>query len=248
MKIFTILFVFMLSLPQSSEAKVQIVGTRFILHEGSKVIKIKTNNLGDNSALVQAWIDNGNMDSQPYSKNMPMRIYPPIIKISKDDSQIFKVISSNILMRKDRESVFWVNFLEIPPKNITKYNLSTLGIAVRTRMKVFYRPKMLNGSPYDAVKNLKFSLENKKRSDIDIVAINQSPYYVNINDIIFDGKVSEKHVMLPPFSKQKVGHISNNNSENIITSGIHIKWLNDYGVVKSQSYQFDKGVYLVKSH
>ncbi|QGY26852.1 fimbria/pilus periplasmic chaperone [Escherichia coli] len=44
---------------------------------------------------------------------------------------------------KDRESVFWFNVLELPPKPDAEKvaNQSLLQLAFRTRIKLFYRPE-----------------------------------------------------------------------------------------------------------
>jgi chaperone protein EcpD len=57
---------------------------------------------------------------------------------------------------QDRESVFWLNVLEIPPKPVGKAN--HIQLTVRSRLKLFYRPAGLAGSPKAAVAQLRWRL------------------------------------------------------------------------------------------
>ncbi len=55
--------------------------------------------------------------------------------------------TASSVLPKDRESVFWFNVLEVPPKPdaATVANQSLLQLAFRTRIKLFYRPEALKG-------------------------------------------------------------------------------------------------------
>lgn len=65
---------------------------------------------------------------------------------------------------KDRESVFWFNVLEVPPKPdaAKAANQSLLQLAFRTRIKLFYRPEGLSGISSDAPLALKWSGQHLK--------------------------------------------------------------------------------------
>lgn len=65
---------------------------------------------------------------------------------------------------KDRESVFWFNVLEVPPKPdaAKAANQSLLQLASCTRIKLFYRPEGLSGIPSDAPLALKWSGQHLK--------------------------------------------------------------------------------------
>ncbi|MCV5656029.1 fimbria/pilus periplasmic chaperone, partial [Escherichia coli] len=67
--------------------------------------------------------------------------------------------TASSVLPKDRESVFWFNVLEVPPKPdaATATNQSLLQLAFRTRIKLFYRPEGLKGNPSDAPLALKWS-------------------------------------------------------------------------------------------
>lgn len=105
---------------------------------------------------------------------------------------------------QDRESLFWFNVLEIPPKskNVDKENLNQLQLAFRTRIKFFFRPDGLKGTPGDAAKGLTWT-QKKDGNAIKLVAHNSSPYNISVSTVTF--KTGPKtyeviHQAVAPFS------------------------------------------------
>lgn len=88
--------------------------------------------------LAQAWIE----DEQGNKINAPLTALPPLQRVeplSKGQVKLLMVGNARSLPQ-DRESLFYFNVREIPPKS-TKAN--TLQIALQTRIKLFYRPESL---------------------------------------------------------------------------------------------------------
>lgn len=54
---------------------------------------------------------------------------------------------------KDRESVFYLNIFDIPTKLENKQDKNVLQLAIKSRIKLFYRPKELTTSPEEIYKN-----------------------------------------------------------------------------------------------
>ena len=69
----------------------------------------------------------------------PLIVLPPIQRIEPGDKSQIKVQSLPDIAKlpQDRESVFYFNLREIPPRS-NKPNV--LQIALQTRIKLFYRP------------------------------------------------------------------------------------------------------------
>ncbi|MBD9063022.1 MAG: fimbrial chaperone, partial [Enterobacter cloacae] len=129
---------------------------------------------------------------------------------------------------KDKESLFWFNVLEVPPKAKESDNQSMLQLAFRTRIKLFFRPTGLKGEPTDAAKNLKWS-QTRQGQKIVLSAKNDSPYYVSLASaaLISGGKSYEIEThYIEPFSSQTM------NVKNYTSSGnSKITWqaINDFG-------------------
>lgn len=102
-----------------------------------------------------------------------------------------------VALPSDRESVFYLNVLDIPPTPENLKGTNTLQLAIKSRIKLFYRPSGLNGGAGEALKNVDIQANGK-----GFKIINKSPYYLTVANI--DNK-DKKHllvdsVMVAPFS------------------------------------------------
>jgi len=140
-------------------AGIQIAGTRVIYPESQTEVTVRVRNDNGGARLLQAWVDDGDSSATAESSKAPFLITPPISRIDPNKGQALRLVRTGAAaLPSDRESVFWLNVLEIPPrpKNADQENL--LQFAVRTRMKIFYRPTHLQGSPAEAHKAVTWSL------------------------------------------------------------------------------------------
>lgn len=87
--------------------------------------------------LAQAWVE----DAQGKKIESPLMALPPLQRVEPGSkSQIKLQVNSTTQLPQDRETLFYFNLREIPPKS-NKPN--TLQIALQTRVKLFYRPAAL---------------------------------------------------------------------------------------------------------
>jgi P pilus assembly chaperone PapD len=66
---------------------------------------------------VQSWIDTGDPTALPEKINVQFVIMPPITRIDAGKGQMLRLIYTGGTLADDRESIFWLNILAIPPKN-----------------------------------------------------------------------------------------------------------------------------------
>ena len=161
-------------------ASVVMNGTRFVYREGEGEIAVKVSNVGNLPALTQAWIDDGNESATPEMVDVPFNLTPPIARVETGKSQTLRVAYTGGDLPGDRESQFWINVLEVPPKadNDTSDN-GQVQLAFRYRLKLFYRPKGLAGSPEAAARDLRWSVPEGG----GIAVGNDSAYHVTVNDV-----------------------------------------------------------------
>src|SRR5437868_8331382 len=138
----------MLSLHWPASASVLLGGTRVILGEKDRQASIPVKNTGTSPYVVQTWIDAGEGQNKT-----PLLVTPPLSRLDPGMENILRIIRVGGGLPADRESVFRLNVKEIPEKADAKEN--TLQVAVRTRIKLFYRPSNLPGKPSDARTHLK---------------------------------------------------------------------------------------------
>lgn len=140
----------------SAHAGMQIVGTRIVYPSQSREVTVNIKNTGTGSAsmrLVQVWVGDGDPDATAESTKAPFTATPPVSRIDGGQGQSVRLMyTGGVPLPQDRESVFYFNMLEIPPKPETTDNY--LQFAVLTRIKVFYRPENLPGDPIRAGEGL----------------------------------------------------------------------------------------------
>ena len=176
-------FVTCMAFSSSSIADIVISGTRVIYKSDQKSVNVRLENKGNNPLLVQSWLDTGDDNAEPGSITVPFTATPPVSRIDAKRGQTIKLMyTASTSLPKDRESVFWFNVLEVPPKPDAEKvaNQSLLQLAFRTRIKLFYRPDGLKGNPSEAPLALKWfwsgsegkaSLASGKRYPIDVKMI-----------------------------------------------------------------------------
>ncbi|KHK60408.1 hypothetical protein PI86_03710 [Burkholderia sp. A9] len=130
---------------QQATASVIISGTRVIYPAGDREITVKMDNTGKQPALVQAWIDAGDLKSRPGTVKVPFVLMPPVFRIDPAKGQTVRIVYTGDPLPQDKESVFWLNVLDIPPKVEESSSTTALQLAFRSRIKLFFRPAGLDG-------------------------------------------------------------------------------------------------------
>jgi chaperone protein EcpD len=130
-----------------AHASVVIGGTRVVFPAQDGEVTVRLTNDNASPALIEAWIDRGDPHSTPDKVDVPFLITPPLFRMEPHKDQSLRIIATPATLPADRESLFWLNVLEIPPKptgaQFAGKNL--LQFAIRSRLKFFYRPANLPG-------------------------------------------------------------------------------------------------------
>ncbi|MCW7763923.1 pilus assembly protein [Photorhabdus luminescens] len=159
----------------SAHANIVINTTRVIYPANNKEVSVQLLNAGDQPSLVQSWIDDGDPNSTPETAKVPFLLTPPVVKIDGNNGQQLRIKYINSNLPADRESLFYLNVLDIPPvaENIGEKNI--MQIAIRTRIKFFYRPDKLSISPKQIQQHIAL-----KREGNQLKLENSSPYFMNV--------------------------------------------------------------------
>ena len=152
--------ILMLSTLMYSQAKagVVITGTRLVYPASQKEVTVKLNNNGARPVLVQSWVDDGDLQSSPTSSKAPFVLSPPVSRIDPSKGQSLRLMFSGAALPSSKESVFWLNVLEIPPKADGPTDMNVLQMAFRSRIKIFYRPDGLPGNVNDAPQQVQWKV------------------------------------------------------------------------------------------
>ncbi|MDU4350052.1 MAG: molecular chaperone, partial [Klebsiella michiganensis] len=125
--------------------------TRIILNQSDKSVSVRlTNQSTTIPFLAQSWIeDKDNKKSRNY-----ITAVPPMVRLEAGEQVQVRLIPQPTLTQlpADRESLFYFNVREIPPRSEQK---NVMQIAMQSRIKIFWRPKAVE------VKNGQVNLTGK---------------------------------------------------------------------------------------
>jgi len=151
----------------SSLAALSVDQTRYIFESNRESVSIVVENAAKQTYGGQMWVENREgTDTRP-----AFIVTPSFFKVSGESKQVLRVVNVLKTMPEDKESVFWVNLQEIPPVN----KEGGLSIALRTKVKLFYRPADLMRGREVAEEDLSLV---KTRDKTELV--NTTPYVFTI--------------------------------------------------------------------
>ena len=190
-----------------AHASVVITGTRVIYPADQREVSVKLNNNGSEPALVQSWIDDGDADAKAKQKPMPFTLLPPVARLDPGKGQTLRLMYTQDPLPKDRESVFFLNVLEIPPRPSTEMqDQNLLQMAFRSRIKIFFRPLGLPGNPNEAPSQVTWQVvKTDGGQGFALKGENPTAYHVNLADAAaaFDGTTFRSDGgMIPPLGSQ----------------------------------------------
>lgn len=219
---FIILVSFLLA--EQGLAGIVITGTRVIYPSNQEFVAVQLNNVSKNDVLVQSWINVEKDDLDLTEATSTFLVTPPISKVEGNKGHSLRIIFTNKQkLEQDRETLFWFNVLEIPEKPKDKKNY--LQFAVRSKLKLFYRPTNLTMSQEEAFQKVKLNLDGEF-----VVFENPTPYYINIGKKkIYLKNGLEKNADLKymnPYSTKELKDI-----KAVDVKQVDINFINDYGNV-----------------
>lgn len=183
----------------AAHAGIVLYGTRVVFPADQAEVTLKISNEGDRPALVQAWLDRGDEAQAPSGIDVPFVLAPSLTRLEPGGQQTLRILHSGQALPADRESLFWINVLDIPPKDhdqVQDDSSGSLALAFRTRIKLMYRPKGLPGRAQEAPEQLQWSIATDDSGHPVLRASNASAYVANLAHVALEaeGKSFEAHV------------------------------------------------------
>ncbi len=127
--------------PYSVYAAIALDRTRVVFDGSEKSVSLNISNENKQLPyLAQGWIE----DDKGNKITSPLTVLPPVQRVEANAKSQVKVQGLPAVngLPQDRESLFYFNLREIPPRS-DKPN--TLQVALQTRIKLFYRRKSASG-------------------------------------------------------------------------------------------------------
>lgn len=160
----------------AANAGVIIGGTRVIYDGNKKEATLSVNNPDSTPYLIQSWIEtlNGGAEKAPFV------ITPPLYRLDQGQQNVERIIMAGALPQ-DKESLYWLNIKSIPS---APRKDNTLQIAVKTRIKLIYRPAALKGTaPEELADQLTWSVAGDQ-----VQVTNPTKYVMNFSEVNVNGK------------------------------------------------------------
>ncbi len=215
-------------------ASVVISGTRIVFDAQQGATTVQLTNKNTRPALVEAWIDDGNIHSTPDSTDAPFLVSPPLFRMEAHAGQSLRIlyVGHKQGLPHDRESLFWLNVLEVPPKPTgVAAQQPHLQFAIRTRIKLFYRPGGLSLKRSNAAEKLVWAAV-KSGDGAALEVKNPTPYYLTLAKVVLasDGhSYDAKPGMVAPFSSLTL-KVSGLGKMPAAGSKVSYSTINDFGV------------------
>ena len=212
-----------LGVSQSANAAIGLDRTRVIFDGSKDATSVNiTNNNTQLPYLAQGWIE----DEGGQKITTPLIVLPPVQRVEPGKQSQVKVqaLPAAKSLPQDRESVYYFNLREIPPRS-DKAN--TLQIALQTRIKLFYRPQAIIPSQQDLSNPWQEKLTLSRKGEHYQVN-NPTPYFVTLVDArsTKDGKTVPgfEPLMVPPKGSLTLGPTAK-----ALGTAPYLAYVNDYG-------------------
>lgn len=196
----------------TANAGVIIGGTRVIFEGAKKEATINITNPDNTPYLIQSWIDM----QDGVSGKAPFIITPPLYRLDGGQKNLERIVMTSSLPQ-EQESLFWLNIKAIPSAS---KQMNALQIALKTRIKLIYRPEGLRAStPEEQANKLTW-----QQSGNAIQVNNPTPYVINFNEITLGGRKLDDVTYVLPGASARFSL-----PEGVSGHSLTFKVINDYG-------------------
>lgn len=221
--------------PSHAQANVIIAGTRVVFPAQDGEVTVRLTNDNTVPALVEAWIDDGDPHSTPDKAHTPFLITPPLFRMDPHTDQNLRILATSPNLPSDRESIFWLNVLEIPPKPTGEQfkGKNLLQVAIRSRLKLFYRPANLPGDANKAPGELTWKVVTDGKG-YALELHNPTAYHVTVTQstVQVGGKPCNTEAgMVDPFGTLRLAFKEAPAQAPTAGTAVNYDIVNDYGAV-----------------
>lgn len=162
----------------TAHAGVIIGGTRLVYQGEKKEASIGITNPDSLDYLIQSWTDNSdNSAAKP-----PFLVTPPLFRLDARQQNTLRVVRTGGHLPTDRESLYWLNVKAIP-SSTRQAGINTLQIAIKTRIKLIFRPQGITDKPEAEANRLTWRRQGRM-----LIVDNPTPFYMNFQTVAVNGR------------------------------------------------------------
>lgn len=177
---------------------VKVGSSRVIYQENSRGASLTVTNPEEYPVLIQS-------NSYAENKTSPGNfiVIPPLFRLESLATSRLKIILKNDIFPKDKETMEWLCIKGVPPvdaNDAAKKNGApevVLQVSMNTCNKIFFRPSTLPDEMLTYAEKIKWEKNGEK-----VTAYNNSPYYINFDDLKIGGMKIFNPQYVAPFSSK----------------------------------------------
>lgn len=162
-----------LCVPVLASAAVVPDRTRLVFEESAPSVSVTVSNKNPQLPfIVQSWIEN----ESGQKVTSPFMVLPPLQRIEPNESSVLRIVKlPQLALPADRESVFYLNIREIPPKTQA---VNSMQIALQSKIKLFYRPAAVKRERgEDLALGLELKIDPATRQ---LLVDNPTPFHITV--------------------------------------------------------------------
>lgn len=214
----------------TTHAAVNLDRTRIVFPESDKASSLKIENQSKALPyLALSWIE----DEKGRKEDRHFMALPPIQRIEAGSASQLRIVkqAATSQLPKDRESLFYFNLREVPPKSTSASDeRSVMQVAMQSRIKLFWRPKAITKKPGEqAEMRMEISATAK-----GLTIHNPTPYYITLAWLSKNART-----MLPGFDSLMLAPFATATTSTGDYHGNYysIGYIDDYGALKKVDVQ-----------
>lgn len=163
----------------SCEAALTIEGSRIVYSGDQSEATLRLLNAGDTPVVIQAWVDDGAPQSTPESAGeTPVIPLPSLFRIDAARIYSLRLLATHIPQPEDRESLYWLNLVEVPATTASPEAQALMKVKVRIQLKLFYRPASLKKNTGSQATAQQFRFE-RQPGITRLRVTNPTPFYIS---------------------------------------------------------------------
>lgn len=201
--------------PPPASAALKIEGTRLIYYGQDKAAGISVVNPASQQVVVQTWITS---EDESADSPVPFAATEPLVQLGAGEHHMLRILYAGEGLPVDRESLFWLNIMEIPLKSTDP---NSVQFAIRQRLKLFYRPPALKGGSAEALQQLVWSSDGHSVS-----VYNPSAFHLSLINVQTDTQQLSDYLLLKPHESKRLS------TATALPTGstLHFTEINDIGL------------------
>jgi len=191
-----------------AQAAMVLSQTRVVVSPDAPRAELVVRNADRQPLLLQVWVDAGQSrqtQAAPAQHATPFLIDPPVLRIEPGEARSLRVLLVNTPadLPTDRETLFWLNVLEVAAMPALSDHDARLDVSVLSRLKLFYRPASMRVAPVPA---LRFHVTREDKTAW-LVIHNPAPVHQTLGSLALrteDAALALDAPMIAPFESARV--------------------------------------------